>query len=205
MKSFNFKDLQIHTHSEVYEPSEDTFLLIDSINIQKNERFFEIGTGTGIISLYLAKKGYDGVCCDINPIAVEIVKKNYFTNQSKLLASLDIRLGDMFKVLNLEEKFDVIIFNPPYLPTKTDEYVGGSGWFDKAVSGGSDGLLVTTVFLKKVNSYLKKEGRAYFVFSSLADQKKLHDLLNKNNLKYEIIKENRFDDEILFVYKIKKS
>lgn len=203
VKSFNFKDLQIHTHKEVYEPSEDTFLLVNSIDIKKDERFFEIGTGTGIISLYLAKKGFDGVCCDINPIAVELVKKNYLTNQTKLSASLDIRLGDMFEVLSLNEKFDAIIFNPPYLPTKPEEYVGGSGWFDKAVSGGTDGLSVTNRFLENVSNFLKEKGRAYFVFSSLSDEEKLHMLLGKNNLKYEIVAKNQFDDEVLFIYMIK--
>ena len=200
MKSFKFKDLQIYTHKEVYEPSEDTFLLLDSIDIKEDERFFEIGTGTGIISLYLAKKGFDGICCDINPVAVELAKKNYLTNQSKLLGSLDIRPGDMFSVLNLDEKFDVIIFNPPYLPTKPGEYVGGSGWFDKAVSGGADGLLVTTVFLEGVSSFLKEKGKAYFVFSSLSNKEKLYNIFDGTNLNYEIVAENRFDDEELFVY-----
>lgn len=203
MKSFNFKDLQIYIHNEVYEPSEDTFLLVNAIDIKKSERFFEIGTGTGIISLFLAKKGFDGVCCDINPIAVELVKKNYLTNQLKLLASLDIRLGDMFNALSLDEKFDVIIFNPPYLPTEPDEYVGGSGWFDKAVSGGVDGLSVTIGFLENVSGFLKEKGRAYFVFSSLSDKEKLHKILDKNKLEYEVVSKNQFDDEVLFIYKIR--
>jgi release factor glutamine methyltransferase len=203
MNSFNFKDLQIYTHKEVYEPSEDTFLLLDSVDIKKNERFFEIGTGTGIISLYLAKKGHDGVCCDINPIAVELVKKNYLANQSKLYGSIDIRLGDMFEVLNFNEKFDVIIFNPPYLPTKPEEYIHGSGWFDKAVSGGLDGLSLTSVFIEKTSVFLKEKGRAYFIFSSLSDENKLCSILNKNNLEYKIVSKNSFDDETLFVYMIK--
>ena len=205
MDSFNFKDLQIYTHKEVYEPSEDTFILIDSINIKNTDRFFEIGTGTGIISLYLAKKGLDGICSDINPLSAELVKKNYLTNHPKLSGNLEIRLGDMFDVLNLDEKFDLVVFNPPYLPTKPEEYVGGSGWFDRAVSGGKDGLSVTNRFIEQVGSYLKKDGRAYFVFSSLSDEKKLHSILEKNNLKYEIVGKNSFDDETLFVYMVKNS
>jgi len=202
VKSFNFKDLQIYTHKEVYEPSEDTFLLLESIDIKKGERFFEIGAGTGIISLDLAKKGFDGVCCDINPIAIELVKKNYLTNQSKLMASLDIRLGDMFNVLNLDEKFDVIIFNPPYLPTKPEEYVGGSGWFDKAVAGGVDGLSVTKRFLEKVGAFLKEHGRAYFVFSSLSNRSKLERIIKDNNFRYKVELSRLYDVEYIHIYSI---
>ena len=81
--------------------------------------------------------------------------------------SFETREGDLFSVLKPSDKFNIIIFNPPYLPTKPNELIGGSGWFDKAVDGGDDGLKITKRFLDGLKKHLSVNGRAYFVFSSL--------------------------------------
>ena len=139
---FTFKGLELDTHTEVYEPAEDTFLLVDALDIKQGDSVFEIGTGSGLIGLYCASIGADVICSDINPIAVELVKKNLLMNKEKIIGSFEVRLGDLFSVLNIGDEFDIVVFNPPYLPTTKEEKVGG--WFDKAVDGGADGLEVTT-------------------------------------------------------------
>ncbi len=123
-----------------------------------------------------------------------------------LRGSFDVRIGDLFSVLDSKDSFDVIIFNPPYLPTSKKELVGGSGWFDKAVSGGLNGLNVIERFINQVSGFLKKNGRVYFVFSSLSNREKLESLIKKNNFIFEIVNSCRFNDETLDVYflKIKK-
>ncbi len=199
-KSFTFKLLKIELHQEVYEPAEDTFLLIDSIVVSDGNSVFEVGSGSGLIALYCASLGANVVCCDINPFAVELIKKNFLVNQKLIKGSLDVRIGDLFSVLDSKDSFDVIIFNPPYLPTSKKELVGGSGWFDKAVSGGLNGLNVIERFLNQVSSFLKKNGRVYFAFSSLSDRKKLEILIKKNNFIFEIVNSCRFNDEIIYIY-----
>ena len=98
------------------------------------------------------------------------------------------------------EKLDVIIFNPPYLPTKKEDLTKGSGWFDVATDGGKDGLLVTKRFLDELPSYMNKNGRAYFVFSSLSDRKKLEKYLSQQGLNYKIVLSRRFNDETIDIY-----
>jgi release factor glutamine methyltransferase len=205
-KSFTFKNLTIELHPEVYEPAEDTFLLVDSIDVSEGDSVFEVGAGCGLIALYCASIGANVVCSDINPFAVEFVKKNFLVNKALLRGSFDIRIGDLFSVLDSKDSFDIIVFNPPYLPTSKKELVGGSGWFDKAVSGGADGLNVTERFINQVSNFLKKNGRVYFVFSSLSNGEKLESLIKKNNFSFEIVNSCRFNDETLDVYflKIKK-
>jgi len=203
-KKFSFKGLTIYLHPEVYEPAEDTFLLLDSIDIKLDDIVFEIGTGTGIIGLYCAMLGADVVCSDINPFAVELTKRNYLVNQNLLKGNFEIRTGDLFSVLDKLEKFDKIIFNSPYLPTKSKDLVGRSGWFDKAVDGGVDGLFQTQKFIERVLNYLKKEGSGYFVFSSLSDRKKLDSIISKAELNLEILQSQNFDDERLDICKILK-
>ena len=200
--SFHYKSLLIEIHSEVYDPVEDTYLLLDAIDIKKNDSVLEIGTGCGIIALECARIGANVICTDINPIAVEMVKKNYMMNQSLLNGNFDIRLGDLFSPLLSSETFDVIIFNPPYLPTKKDEHVGG--WYDVALNGGKFGLDVTKRFIEGLSKFLKKNGKAYFIFSSLSDKKKLEQIIKKNKLDSEIILNKKFDDETLSVNLLKK-
>jgi release factor glutamine methyltransferase len=201
-QTFTFKGLTIETHPEVYDPSEDTFFLVEVLDIKEGIYVLEIGSGCGIIALDCARKGANVICTDINPIAVELTKKNYLMNQNLLKGDFEVRLGDLFSPILSAESFDVIVFNPPYLPTKKDEKV--SKWFDIATSGGPNGLAATERFLKSLDKYLKENGKSYFVFSTLSDRNKLEKLLKKFNLNYNIVKSNTFDDETLDIYCINK-
>jgi release factor glutamine methyltransferase len=201
---FHYQSLTIHLHPEVYEPAEDTFLLLKKIDVCSNDTVFEIGTGTGIIALFCALNGAEVVCSDINPYAVDLVKKNTSKNKSLLTGTIDIRIGSLFEVLNKDTFFDLIIFNPPYLPTSTKEYVGGSGWFDKAVSGGQSGLRITKQFLDKLPNHLKGNGRAFCIFSTNSPRCQFNRILKENNLISTIVTEQSFVDETIEVHRIKK-
>lgn len=197
---FSYEGLRIETHPEVYDPAEDTFLLLDVIEINESDSVFEIGTGTGIIALFCAKQGADVVCSDINPFSIELVKKNYELNKTLLKGELEVRMGDLYSVLGNNEFFDVIIFNPPYLPTKPKDLVDDHGWFDVAVDGGVDGLDTVKRFLEGLPLFLKENGKGYFVFSSLSDKEKLEEYLDECNLGFDIVVGKYFNDEKLDVY-----
>lgn len=195
---FHYKGMEIENHHEVYEPAEDTFLLLDTIVIDKNDNVLEIGTGCGIIALECARHGADVICTDINPYAIKLAERNYNKNKDKLDGVIDFRCGDLFSVLRKDEKFDVIIFNPPYLPTHVDEQV--DKWFDVATDGGSDGLKIINRFINDLNKYLKHNGHAYFVFSSFSNSSKLNYILTKNKLNANLLSSKWFDDERIEIY-----
>ncbi len=201
-KIFNYNKLSIELHPEVYDPAEDTFLLLESIDIKKGNLVLEIGTGCGIIALKCARIGANVICSDINHYAIKLVKRNYQRNKSLIKGRFEVRIGDLFDIVKKQEKFDVIIFNPPYLPTKRNDCVGGSGWFDIAINGGVDGLSLTKRFIEELKNHLKRQGKAYFVFSSLANKKRLEYILTKSKLKYRIVKSLKFIDEIINVYQV---
>lgn len=142
------------------------------------------------------------VCTDINPYAVDLTRRNFMHNHQLLKGTIDSRYGDIFSTIKKDERFDVVIFNPPYLPTLIHERIGGSGWFDLATDGGVDGLAVTKRFIEGVHKVLSKNGRAYFVFSTLANQDRLTTYLTEAKLKSEIVSSRRFDDELIDVYQI---
>jgi release factor glutamine methyltransferase len=197
-KTFHFNRLEIDLHPEVYDPSEDSFLLLEALQIAPREVVLEIGTGCGLIALESAHSGAHVVCTDINPFAVRLTRNNIKKNKHLLIGSIEVRKGDLFTVVKDGELFDIILFNPPYLPTSEKEKV--DRWFDMATDGGKDGLAVTKRFLKDVQNYLSFNGRAYFVFSSLSDRLKLEEYLKKETLRYEVVLSSKFHDESLDIY-----
>ncbi len=199
---FNFKDLSLKVYPEVYDPAEDTYLIIDAIDPLEDSLILEIGTGCGLIGLYFAKNKNKVVTTDINPYAVENTLENYSINEDKIEGSFEVRKGDLFNPIKENEKFDIIIFNPPYLPKGYFELDKKDKWLDKAVTGGTDGLELTTRFLKNVKKYLKKDGRAYFVFSTLSSKEKLNTIIKSNKLKKEKIKSVLFDTERIEVISV---
>jgi release factor glutamine methyltransferase len=198
---FHFKDLEISLHPSVYNPAEDTFLLLATIMPVGSENVLELGTGSGIIALYCASKGCLVTCTDINPYALDLTCKNIQANRHLLKGKIKTLLGDLYQPIKGNERFDLIIFNPPYLPTKQEEKTDDH-WFDKALDGGPSGLSITKKFLKELSIYLKPDGSAYFVYSSLSDQHLLYSYFNTYHLHYEICKKQHFDDEELVIYRV---
>jgi release factor glutamine methyltransferase len=195
---FHYHDFVIETHPDVYDPAEDSFLLLETVHTDSNDTVLELGTGCGLIALDCARRGSDVVCTDINPFAVQLIRRNIKRNQSLLRGSVEIRQGNLFSVLHEKELFNVIIFNPPYLPTKKQEKVGG--WFDIATDGGRDGLKVIKRFLQSLKKHLLDKGRAYFIFSSLSNRSRLELFLKNKRLSSCIVARRMFEGEELDVY-----
>jgi release factor glutamine methyltransferase len=174
--------------------------MIESIDIDENDEVFEIGTGCGLIALECARLGANVVCSDINPYSIEILKENYENNKKLLKGAIDIRFGDLFNVIKDNEKFDVIIFNPPYLPVENKDNKINGDWIDIATNGGIDGLELIKRFITNVKNFLKENGGAYFIFSSLSNREKLSNYLKNYNFKSKIVSSKKYDDEIIDVY-----
>lgn len=199
---FHYKTLKIFLHSEVYEPSEDTFFFLEHIDIKKDQSICEIGTGSGIIALSCAQKGASVVCSDINPYAIELVQKNIQENLGLLKGRIEVRQGDLFDILFENETFDIIIFNPPYLPTRIDQRVDDGGWFDRSVDGGTTGLETTKRYLKNISKHLKTKGKGYFIFTTQSDRMLLNSYLKRYSLKDKIVSTLKFENETLELHEI---
>lgn len=202
-KSFHYNKLKIYLHPEVYEPAEDTFLLLESIKINPGQYVFEIGSGTGIIALACAYKGAHVICSDINPYAVDLIKKNILENQKKIQGSIQARLGDLYTPLKPKEQFDVIIFNPPYLPLQPAEHIKDQEWLDIATIGGTDGLQQTKRFIIDMAKYLRKNGCAYTIVSSLSNIMKFEIFLKDHGFTFKVLKTQKFDGESIHIYHLK--
>jgi release factor glutamine methyltransferase len=143
--------------SEVYSPSDDSFLLLKVTEVSPGERFLEIGCGSGLVSLHAAKAGATVTAADINPHAVECTKKNAVGNNLRI----EVIRSDLFE--KVDGCFDVIIFNPPYLPEETRS----TSWIEKSWSGGEEGSEVAVRFLEEAWRHLSPGGRIYVILSSI--------------------------------------
>jgi release factor glutamine methyltransferase len=198
--AFHYHDLEIALHPQVYDPAEDSFLLLETLSVHPGDTVLEIGTGCGLISLECAYRGCTVVCTDINPFAVRLTRRNIKQNRNLLKGSVEVRYGDLFSVLHKNERFHIVIFNPPYLPTLKRERV--DHWFDIATDGGRDGLQVTRRFIHGLKHHLRNNGQAYFILSSLSDRLRLEKYLKNQGFSFEICNHRLFEGEELDVYRI---
>jgi release factor glutamine methyltransferase len=187
-----YQGIEFQTCNNVYEPAEDTFLLGDNLMVRKSDSVLEIGTGTGIIAILASKKAKSVTAIDINKYAVECASKNAESNA----ANVDIRLGDLFEPV-IDEKFDLILFNTPYLPTSKEEFVDDE--LEAAWNGGEDGRSVINRFIKGLPLHLNHYGRVQLVQSSLSDVEETVAMLMEIGFEVSISARERFFFEEIVV------
>lgn len=166
----------------IYEPQEDSFLLEKYVKKYASGKVLDMGTGSGIQAKAALRKTKDVLAVDINEEAVKKLK--------------NARVSDLFS--NVKGKFDLIIFNPPYLPEEKKE--------DKktrlVTTGGKKGYEMIERFLKDAKKHLNKNGKILIVFSSLTNKEKIDSLIKKYSFKFELLEEKKMFFEKLYVYLI---
>ncbi len=173
--------------SQPYEPREDTFLLLKHIKkyIKTQYTVLEIGTGTGILAEEAAKYAKQVTASDIDKELIEKLKRNNKNPKIKFINS------NLF--INIKNKFNLILFNPPYLPSKEIK--------DIRTDGGKNGTEIIERFLKQAKKYLKENGKILLVCSSL--NKNIKQLFEKYQYKFKKIDEKKLFFENLYVYELK--
>ncbi len=172
----------------VYPVSEDTLLMLSCVEVEPGERALEMGCGAGLVGIHMALCGAEVVMADVDPVAAECARKNAAD------AGVDAVVveSDLFE--NIDGVFDVIVFNPPYLP-------GAGG--DQRLDGGEGGIEVADRFLMDAPRHLKDCGRVYLLLSSLSDIAALRE--RHHGWVWELVGEKRLFFETLYVYRLRLS
>jgi release factor glutamine methyltransferase len=159
---------------EVYTPEEDTFLLLKAAlaEARPEDRALEIGCGSGFISLELALRVRSLLATDINPNAVRATKAKTIEAKATRVKGIEVVRADLFQ--GIGGKFDLIIFNPPYLPTTVAER--NDQWINYALDGGESGRETIDRFLKCLPDHLLPGGRALLLISSLTGLKDVQEM-----------------------------
>ena len=157
------KDFIINTDDNVYIPAEDSYLLAENLEIKENQSVLEIGTGSGIVAMYASRFSDNITVTDINFDACELARRNFEENN---IENIEILFGNLFEVVE-NRKFDVILFNTPYLPTEDDEVLENN--INYAFDGGLNGRKIIDLFLNEVKNHLNDGGIVQMIQSSLSD------------------------------------
>ena len=176
----------------IYEPAEDSFLLREFVLKYANGKVLDMGTGSGIQAEAALTKTDNVIAADINKEAVDFCIKQGI----KALQS------DLFE--KITERFDLIIFNPPYLPLERDyfgvklseedfNYVN-----DVSLVGGKKGWETIDRFLKQAKYFLTENGRILISLSSLSGD--AVSMFKKYGYVSEKLAEKRIFFEVLYVY-----
>lgn len=203
-----FMKLSFFVDKNVLIPRQDTEILVEEvINIaQKNnaKKILDLCTGSGAIAVSLAKylPQAEITAIDISNEALKIAKKNAISNNVE--NQITFISSDMFTNLN-EEKFDIIVSNPPYIKTNViknlDIQVQNEPYI--ALDGGKDGLDFYKKIINESYQYLKYNG--YLCLEIGFDQKidVIELIENTESFTGTYSKKDLFDNDRIIVTRLK--
>jgi len=216
----NIDSLIKYTERDVYTPSDDTYLLlnylnnnvssqdIDGLPLNEINNILDMGTGTGIVAIFfqqlkenLSTFNPHIYASDISKKAIECAKRNEqrYTYED----SITYINSDLFEAFpqHLRHKFDMITFNPPYLPSFEFCLSTRAKKEDLVWDGGEKGYELFLRFIDTVRDYLAPHKRScvYYIISSRANLKEFYENLKEKNFKNKIIDKVHifFEDIIL--------
>jgi release factor glutamine methyltransferase len=174
------------TSSQVYPVEEDTLLLLRAAQAESRpgDRVLEIGCGSGHISTELSRTA-EVLATDINPHAVQAARE----------LGAEVVRTDLFA--GICGPFDLVIFNPPYLPTTPDERI--NDWLEYALDGGPDGRAVIARFIGGVGQVLAPGGRFLLLVSSLTGMCEVRGMIEEAGFRAEEVAGTRIEGEDLVV------
>ncbi len=148
--------------------------------------FLELGCGTGMISVFAAKKGANVMATDINPKALENAKQNAEMNE----VEVECIPSDLFE--NLKGRtFDFIIINPPYYPKKA-ETVEEAAWFC-----GEDFAYFQKLFLQ-LGDYV--QAQVFMILSEDCQIDQIKSMAAEKGFAMQVLQEKRKWGEMNFVF-----
>ncbi|MAE49520.1 hypothetical protein CMI48_01695 [Candidatus Pacearchaeota archaeon] len=173
----------------LYEPAEDSELLAQEVKkLAKNKTVLDMGTGSGIQALTALKAGATSVTAtDINKEA-----------KTKLPKEIKFIHSDLFD--NIKNSYDLILFNPPYLPEDLREPPSSK----QATTGGPKGDELILKFLKQALNHLNKNGAILLLLSSLTPQRQIEEVLSSFRFRKTTLSTKKLFMEELQVWKIEK-
>ncbi len=182
----------------IYEPAEDSYLLAEQVKKYAFGKVLDMGTGSGIQSAVAcsSKKVKSVLAVDVNEDALMCVDKHVKKNK---IRKIKTKKSNLFS--NIKDKFDTIIFNPPYLPLDKSEPQDSR----LATTGGKHGYEVLQKFMIDLNDHLTEEGFALILFSSLTNKEKVEEIIKEIGYEFKELSNQKISFETLYVYQLRRN
>jgi release factor glutamine methyltransferase len=177
---------------QVYQPAEDSHLLAETAteHIDPEDIVLDVGTGSGYVGAFIKSKTAARVVgTDINPGACKQARER----------GLDVFCGDLVAGV-AADSFDVICFNPPYLPDSGEGV--WDDWMETAVTGGDDGRAIIEPFLEAVERVLRPGGAVFLLLSTLTGPDEVRELAREAGFSTDQLASESHPFEKLLVFRL---
>jgi release factor glutamine methyltransferase len=172
--------LQKESRNNYYVPAEDSIFLAGYLENQKGRSALDIGTGSGILAKVLSKNFDLVIATDVNIVAL---KKAH----GDIANCICCNAADA-----LQNNFDLIVCNLPYLPSED--------LVDVTVDGLDEGVEIPSMIIQSASKRIGKNGKMIFLTSSLANYHVLMKLCQSLGFDAKIVaKKKLFYEELLLV------
>ncbi len=185
--------IQIEVAQDVYSPSDDTLLMLSAISPRVSQSILEMGTGSGIIALHCAKTGCKTTAADISTNSLDCARSNAQINN----LNIQFIQSDLFS--SIQGKYDIIIFNPPYLSGKDAEVLAVND--KRQLIGGEEGHEISIKFMEQAVKHLSENGRIYLLTSTETSEKVIQ--YARQLFLVDKIAEQRMFFEVLAVWELR--
>jgi len=107
-----FRDLRLFTPPGVFAPRSDAGVLLDAALPRLRGDVLDLCSGSGVLALAAAPHAASVLAVDMSRMAAGTIRVNSLLNRRRV----EVRRGDLFAAVG-SRRFDVILTNPPYVPT----------------------------------------------------------------------------------------
>ena len=192
-----FMGLKIKVNDHVLIPRQDTEVLVEEVlKVSHNKDVLDLCTGSGCIIISLKKLGNinKSLGSDISKDALVLARENAKLN------NVDVTFieSDLFN--NIEGKFDIIVSNPPYIPSEDIEELSIEVRDYEpigALDGKSDGLYFYRKIVEEVRSYIKPDGILFFEIGYNQADDLINILMSEGINDIEVIKDLAGHDRVI--------
>ncbi|MBS1597814.1 MAG: methyltransferase [Bacteroidetes bacterium] len=193
-RTYVYKDIVLSIPREVFHPGFffSTKLLLRYISQLplKQKSFLELGAGSGLISIFAAKKEAIVTATDINPVAIEFLEINRQFNH----VDVEIIHADLFDQVPVKE-FDIIAINPPYYKKKPASYA------EYAWCCGEHGEYFDRLF-KRLRKYMHDRSSVLMILCDGCDIDMIHSMADLEQFDMNCVFEKKNLLENNFIFKI---